>query len=286
MEDLSLTLNRTGLTVRGILYSPHSHKAPLIAWHGYLDQCQTFAPLAAYLDRPLYAFDFLGQGQSDHLPKGMAYHFIDYVALVEEVVQALKFREYDLLGHSLGAAVATVAAATIAPPPRALIAIEGLGPFPERNSQASFHLTQHLAERRAVKPNRFFASQEEAIAIRQKIGGLTREQARLLVERQLSYHPSAGYSFCYDPRVKIRSGFRYEESQVEDLLQALSCPVLALSKDPMADSFQTLYQSRLQRITHHQHHSIPGGHHLHMEKPKECAKLIEDFLSSLPAQDS
>src|SRR3546814_4039743 len=47
--------------------------------HGWLDNANSFIPLAERLPNPLLALDFSGHGHSDHAPAELATHLIDHV---------------------------------------------------------------------------------------------------------------------------------------------------------------------------------------------------------------
>ncbi len=94
---------------------------PLLALHGWLDNAASFAPLATHLHgHRLIALELPGHGRSAHLPAGAFVHYgmADYVAAVLAAADALELDTFDLLGHSLGAGIASLVAAA-APDARA-----------------------------------------------------------------------------------------------------------------------------------------------------------------------
>ena len=77
---------------------------PVLAFHGWLDNAATFDNLAPLLpELRILSLDLPGHGLSDHRPSGTAYHFIDMVMDVIEVAEVLGWKNYSLLGHSMGA---------------------------------------------------------------------------------------------------------------------------------------------------------------------------------------
>jgi len=56
----------------------------------------------------MVAIDLPGHGWSDHRGPQAAYHLVDYVADLLDVADALGWERFGLLGHSLGAGIASV----------------------------------------------------------------------------------------------------------------------------------------------------------------------------------
>ncbi|MEO5830348.1 MAG: alpha/beta fold hydrolase, partial [Rhodanobacter sp.] len=104
---------------------------PLLALHGWLDNAGSFARLAPLLTgrHHVIALELPGHGHSEHLSAGSNYHFLDYVRDVLAVADALRLERFALLGHSLGAGVASLVAAAIPQRISQLFLIEGLGPL-------------------------------------------------------------------------------------------------------------------------------------------------------------
>ncbi|NXV38464.1 SEHL2 protein, partial [Rissa tridactyla] len=77
---------------------------PVLCLHGWLDNANTFDKLIPLLPRDCYyvAMDFSGHGLSSHRPAGSPYHFLDYVTDVRRVAAALQWRQFTLMGHSMG----------------------------------------------------------------------------------------------------------------------------------------------------------------------------------------
>ena len=79
---------------------------PTIALHGWLDNANTFDRLAPMLpELDMVALDFAGHGESDHRPPGVHYHPITDIQDVLAVADQLGWRTFNLIGHSMGAAI-------------------------------------------------------------------------------------------------------------------------------------------------------------------------------------
>lgn len=81
---------------------------PILALHGWQDNCGTFAKLAPLIApyRSLLCLDLPGHGESSHLPVGILYHNMDYVRIILRVMQVYQWKTVSLMGHSMGGSVA------------------------------------------------------------------------------------------------------------------------------------------------------------------------------------
>src|SRR5690606_37738655 len=150
---------------------------PLLALHGWLDNAASFAPVAEVMqstgaldDIDLVAIDLAGHGHSQHRAPGAWYHFVDYGDDIDAVLDALQWTRCDLLGHSLGGAVASTFAAAAAERVERLLLIEALGPLPWRPGTAAEALVAARRDRHALaaKQLRVFTDPAEAVRARQQ----------------------------------------------------------------------------------------------------------------------
>lgn len=155
---------------------------PLLALHGWLDNAASFARLAPLLAARyrVIAMDLPGHGCSAHLPStAIRYHVVDQVDHVLDVADALHLQRFDLLGHSLGAGIASLIAAAVPTRIRKLALVEGLAPLADDGSQTLTRWqdahSQRVTEQR--RP-RVYASIDHAVAARVAAGGLDADQAR------------------------------------------------------------------------------------------------------------
>jgi pimeloyl-ACP methyl ester carboxylesterase len=81
-------------------------RVPLVLLHSSSMSSRTFAPLLPVLgtDRSLYAVDTPGSGESDPTPREPT--IADYAAAIGDLLEGLRLREVDLLGHHTGSAIA------------------------------------------------------------------------------------------------------------------------------------------------------------------------------------
>lgn len=261
----------------------------VLALHGWLDNAASFLPLAAEL--PQYdwvALDFAGHGHSAHRAPRDWYAFLDHLDDVAAVLDELGWERCTLVGHSMGGAVASVFAAAWPARVERLVMIESAGPVARRTGTPLEQLRLGLSERAAHDParRRIFPDARGAILARRQAGGLSEPVARLLMERNLA--PDArGVALRIDPRLRINSPARFEESTVQAWLAGIACPTLAIAADPPFPGFDAQVRAeRLACIADAHVVVLPGNHHLHMEDPVPVAEVIRAFLDEAESIDA
>jgi len=251
---------------------------PLLALHGWLDNAGSFAQLAPRLarQRQVIALDLPGHGRSAHLPAGAHYHFVDYVDVVLSAAEVLGLQRFDLLGHSLGGAVASLAA--VAAPGRVgrLALIEALGPLADDGSRTLERFRNAYAARAgaADKRLRVFADLDAAIAARVAAGGLDAEAARPIVERGVRA-VADGVAWSSDPRLTLPSPVHLAESQVRALLAGLRTPTLLLLAVPETPYLPAaMIAARAADVANLRIRHLAGGHHLQLDRPDAVAEAV------------
>jgi pimeloyl-ACP methyl ester carboxylesterase len=159
---------------------------PLLALHGWLDNAGSFDRIAPLLSgHYLVALDLAGHGKSDHRPPATWYPYADFLDDIAAVVAWFGWSATDLLGHSLGATLASTFAAINPDKVKRLLLIEGLGPLTQSAENTLDQLRRSQAARAAFKGDglRVFASLEEAIEARCRSGHLSAQAARCIVDR-------------------------------------------------------------------------------------------------------
>ncbi|MDQ0009673.1 pimeloyl-ACP methyl ester carboxylesterase [Luteibacter jiangsuensis] len=255
---------------------------PLVMLHGWLDNAASFALLAPHLAGRFHviALDLPGHGHSRHLPEGTVYQHVDYARAVLAAVDALALPRFHLLGHSLGAGVATMVAIAAPERIRGLALVEGLGPLGDDGSRTLDRFREAMAVKAhgGNRPLRVFPSIDDAARARALASGLDASLARHIVERGLR-EVAGGYSWRSDPRLSRPTAIRLAETQVMALLLGLAAPTSLLLARPHAPYLEPeAMQVRIDcvadiRVTH-----MDGGHHLHLERPADVASWLHTAL--------
>lgn len=253
----------------------------VLALHGWLDNAASFVPLSQHLQGiDLVAVDLPGHGRSGWLPPGADYSFAGALHSVLDAADALGWDSFALLGHSMGAGIASLIAAGCPQRVERLVAIEAIGALAEAPERTVQRLREAVVTTRALRGKRLrvFPDIEPAIHARMQANGLSKPVARLLVERGV-VPVDGGLVWSSDPRLTLPTMQRMTEAQVRDLVRGIECPARVLFADP-AQSYlpDALRRERVALMPRGELVVLRGGHHLHMEQPREVAEAIGDFF--------
>ena len=271
-----LALGRLGALRCGAVGQPK-----VLALHGWLDNAASFLPLAARLPAlDLVMLDLPGHGRSAHLAPGADYTLSVTLNAILDTLDALGWERFAVLGHSMGAGIGSILAASLPQRVERLVAIEALGALSETPQRTTLRLRESVAAMRALpgKKLRVFPDLSAPIRARMQANQLSEASARLLVERGV-VATDAGYIWSSDPRLTLPALQRMTEDQVSDLVQGIECPARVIFADPPQSYLpDPLRRDRAALLPHGELFVIAGNHHLHMDKPAEVAEAIGDFL--------
>lgn len=253
---------------------------PLLALHGWLDNAASFATLAPRLaGLHVVALDLVGHGRSDHRPAGTPSHFVDWVEVVLEAADALGWRRFSLLGHSMGAGIATLTAAVAADRVARLAVIEGFGPLSAPAEGIAERYAAALADERRwlASETRTFPDLTAAARARMRGSELDQRAASRLAERG-TVAGADGIRFSHDPRLRARSRVRMTEDQVRAFVTAIRCPVLAVRARDGWPFPADYIRDRLLVVPDVTLVEVDGGHHVHLLHPERVAPHLRGFL--------
>jgi len=251
--------------------------------HGWLDNAASFIPLAPHLqDFRLIAIDFPGHGLSSHLPKGCYFHFVDYIADVVSVLDHLGLEQAALLGHSLGAGIASIVAGVIPERITALGLIDAIGPISINEAQMPDLMRRSINDY-ADLPNKklpIHATKEEAIQARLSVSKMQRSSAELLIDRGLR---DSGHGFIWrtDPRLTLKPLDLFAESQITPYLKNISSKTCLLRPSPGWPYDEKVFTNRIGLLQNIEVHRINGNHHIHMDNPEIVGPIINEFFSRI-----
>ena len=285
MHEITLDTSRGSMVA---LRAGNPDGPRVLALHGWLDNAASFIPLLPHLaEFDLVALDLPGHGGSAHRLPGYDYVFVDWIHDVLDVLDALQWPSANLLGHSMGGAIASVVAAGAPERVQKLAVIEALGPLSGVASEAGTRLRQAVTARRALdlnRPARIIPNLETAVAARLAVSAMSADAARLIVGRNLR-EVDGGYVWRSDPRLTLPTHVRTHEDFVLSWIEAIAAPTLVIAADPSPPYFTpVLRDARLARMLDVRLHVVPGGHHLHMEQPELIGALLQAFLQGSPAR--
>ncbi|GEA49504.1 hydrolase [Vibrio inusitatus NBRC 102082] len=248
----------------------------ILMLHGWLDNAASFTPLMEEIsaknpDIQLIALDLPGHGYSSHSHSGY-YPFHDYIDSLHQVISQIN-NECDcpltLVGHSMGALIASCYSAAFPENVGHLVQIEGYGPIYESPQNSLSRLRKGVLSRQRVskKPPRFFESFDEMVQLRARRYVLNAEEITPLVERD-SEQTEHGWHWRHDKKLKAESLYRMTEAQAKQVIEALPKSNLLILGDTGFTHLSSICTSTAQ-ILH-----IKGGHHCHLSCPRSISEAI------------
>jgi len=260
--------------------APTTGSLPVLVLHGFLEQGAAWdrvaGPLATALNRPVIAPDHRGHGRSGHVSPAQHYHFWDYVADVQAVVDHLGGR-VDLVGHSMGGTMACLFAGSRPEAVRRLVLVEGLGP-PDLEGVALKLGRQFLDSRRDLRPHPQLRDVDEAAKRMQRFNrSLSDAEAHRLATRIVAPR-DGGVTWAWDARHRARNPYPFQERVFLRFLEAIACPTMLV--DGADSSYaKATPASRVDAARAVAHQWLPGaGHLVHHDQPEALADVIRGFL--------
>ncbi len=247
-----------------------------------MDNCHSFLPLVAHLeDVDLVAIDLAGHGLSSHRSPDAAYNIWQDVAEIWEIQQQLGWQKFTLVGHSRGAMIATLFAATLDHIER-LVLIDGFMPIAVAETDAPNQLALAIRDNQrfsAGKP-RFYQQREEALASR--IEGplkLSAEAAACLADRGL-LQSEQGFYWSADRRLRGASEFKLTSGHITAFVNACACAIDIIVRRDRAEAFQSAI-AKLGVTADITLSLMPGSHHLHMDN--DTVEAVADKINGILA---
>jgi len=278
----SVRFSAWGLSLHAIQRNPVGYPNVLFL-HGWLDHCHSFDWVSAELPARWrqIALDFRGMGQSDHLTDGGLYHFTDYLADVESALVSMGVEKVHLVGHSLGGSVAFAYAAACPERVLTVTAIESLGPSGGKPEAIAERLRGFVADLSKPRRRRTYRSVEDAAArVRENNSGLSERAAYHLARFGTRVTSDGGVEFTFDPAHRWRFGFSYDEEQLLAILGAVRAPVQLIHGMTGFKFEDARMKARIARLGSPTPITVQGGHHVHMDNPKEVASHLQRFIES------
>ncbi|MEZ9541875.1 alpha/beta fold hydrolase [Vibrio sp. 10N.286.48.C11] len=264
--------------------NPQTTVTTVVFIHGWLDNSASFTQVMQQVsklspDTHLVASDLFGHGFSSH-KSGSYYPFHDYIDDLHQLVTKLSPNRLVLVGHSLGALIASCYSAAFPENVSGLIQIEGHGPLSEAPHETVSRLRDGVLSRlrQRRKPSRPLASLEDAIKLRAHANQINAELIAPIVERGIVEFENSWQWRC-DPNLKCDSLYRMSQAHAEAIMAAIECSQLIILGN---DGFRHLQHNRYKSA-----HSplnietIPGGHHCHLESPELVSELILGVVNKI-----
>ncbi|HGH6025008.1 TPA: alpha/beta fold hydrolase [Vibrio mimicus] len=251
--------------------------------HGWLDNAASFFSLMQALhhlcpDLHLCAIDLPGHGLSSH--RAGYYPFHDYIDDIDQLLFNLSPNKRLLVGHSLGALIASCYSAAFPEQVNGLVQIEGFGPLSEPATHSVTRLRQGVRSRHALRNTkpRGYSSFEHALRHRALANQLPGELLRPLVERGTQMRDGQCF-WRHDPKLKADSLYRMSPEQTAQIREQVCCPQqVILGTQGFASLQQRVQEENLAAIPID---TVTGSHHCHLEQPQSVAELIFGLVNKI-----
>lgn len=280
-EGRALSFNILGLEFHAKQWG-NADGQPTIGLHGWLDNANTFDRLAPLLpELNFIALDFAGHGLSDHRAEWVHYHPIYDIQEVLAIANQLNWHQFNLIGHSMGASIASELAAMFPDRIRASVHIDGFLATGGVSAETRIEQTR-LAIEKILNPHhraRIFPNVEAMAKRVTEATDQTMDAARVLVER--GHKPvEGGITWRTDPRIRYPTPLRHSRNHINLLLKDSASPALLI----VAEQGDKWYQGEIGLAQ--QHHPnlkvvrMAGPHHVHLEPAyvSHVADYVRQFL--------
>jgi pimeloyl-ACP methyl ester carboxylesterase len=255
---------------------------PTIGLHGWLDNASTFDRLAPLLpELNLIAVDFAGHGKSDHRAEGVHYHPLYDMQDILAIANELNWHHFNVIGHSMGASIASELAAMFPDRIKSAMHIDGFLATGGMTSADRIEQSR-LAIEKILKPHHKARLFDNVEAMAKRVTEATDQSmdaARILVERGHKTTES-GITWRTDPRIRYPTPLRHTRDQIDLLLKDSTSPALLI----VANQGDKWYQGEIKNAqAHHPNLKIErmdGTHHIHLEPAyvDQVASSVRQFL--------
>jgi pimeloyl-ACP methyl ester carboxylesterase len=247
--------------------------------HGFADLGYAWHEVAERLAQHghVIAPDLRGHGDSDWISGGGYYHFMDYVADLDDVIAQLARRRVVLVGHSMGGSVCAYYAGTRPEHLTALALLEGLGPPDmaalDGPTRTAAWIDAWRVARSKVRP---LPSLDEAVRrLRKHDDRLEEVLARRLAEVG-TRKTEGGLLWKHDPLHNTLGPYAFRLEVAIAYWKRITCPVLII--DGAESRLTVPADERARRRAHfanHRHVVVEGaGHMIPRHQPARIAELL------------
>jgi pimeloyl-ACP methyl ester carboxylesterase len=254
---------------------------PTFALHGWLDNANTFDRLAPLLpELNLVALDFAGHGRSSWRPAGIHYEWVFDMQEILGIARQLGWNKFSLIGHSMGAAVASNLAGLFPEHIERAVMIDGFLGYlrsAARRVDSSRKAIEKMLDASLSKPP-VYPTVQAMVERAAEATKQTLEASATLLARGHKAVPG-GYTWVTDPRLRFPSAEHNSADEIEELMRRSTAPALLLVATEGDKWYRDGVSERQKFHPNLTVKDVTGRHHLHLEEQApEVAALIRAFF--------
>ncbi|XP_018319173.1 probable serine hydrolase [Agrilus planipennis] len=270
------------------------NERPILSCHGWQDNSGTFDRLIPYLpsDVSLLAIDFPGHGYSSRLPLGMWYNGMDYIVVLERIVDYFKWPKVSLMGHSLGAIQSYLYSVLFPERIEFLICLDAFHPFPTddyKTEDFRKNITRYLKYDNLcasnTEPPSYTPAKLSEIWHEGSRKSVDVENCKYILERNVmpSKTKPNHFYFTRDPRLKIGVKHSFSQKQIVEQASRVRFPICVFkANDNDFSSASPLTYQLLDIIKENTKDyyflEVGGTHHVHLNNPERVGPHIHNFI--------
>jgi len=259
-------------------------KPLMVLIHGGRDHARSLDQIALHFRAQYHIIvpDLRGHGDSEWA-RGSEYSMIEYVLDLAQLLEPLAAFPVVLIGHSLGGAIALQYSGIYPERVAQLVAIEGLGPSPDRIAPRPPHerMQAWISEMRAFAGRRTHRYDTLADAIQRMREANPRLSAALA--EHLTVHGTyrnedGSYTWKFDNYVRASSPYDFNLNDARRIWERIRCPTLLIrgtdsrAADPRRDGRASGFrQCKAVAIAH-------AGHWVHHDQLDRFLQVVREFL--------
>ncbi|GAA6071819.1 serine hydrolase-like protein isoform X1 [Tachysurus ichikawai] len=282
--------------MRGRIWGPE-HGRPVLCVHGWSDNSGSFNNLIPLLpaDWRCVAVDLPGHGLSSHRPAGVLYTFPTYIADVRRIIEALQWKRFSIIGHSMGGNISGMLCTLYPDMVEALVLLDSYGFLPvdvkqmgrimRRGIEEMLEYEKKLQERK----ERIYTYEKAKERLKAANQYLSDKSIEILLERGVQ-EVDGGVVFTRDIRINLTNIIRNTLEQCLEMQSQITAKVLVLRAShgmektfPLPEEIEVPllkgWSGERNTIV-----TVEGDHHVHLNNPERVAPIITDFLLSQTSQ--
>jgi pimeloyl-ACP methyl ester carboxylesterase len=188
------------------------------------------------------------------------------------------------VGHSMGATVLTIASALFGLQPCGMILIEPIF-LPEEFYAMDIKLKDHPLAAQSIKRKNKWSDEHSALEYlksKSLFAGWDERMLKFYIQYGMQKQAEGELTLRCDPRSEAALFMGGKSTNPWPLLKELTCPVLIVEGEKSTNKEFIDLKKATSRLQKGRYASVRGaGHLIPMEKPKEIAKIIQDFLQEV-----